>query len=226
MLAFAQCLPKIRAATNAHLRQRSLSREKVLAVVVRLLETTLIRIGNEEYALHNDSYGLTTMHDEHVAVHGKKIQFEFRGKSGKEHFIDLDDARLARVVKACRAIPGFTLFQYYDEAGSPHKVGSVDVNEYLHEITGEYFTAKDFRTWGGSVQAVAALCALSESETKQAVVEAVKQVATTLGNTPAICRRHYIHPAVLDSFLSGTLQAKCKPSKSAEAVLVAIIKAQ
>ncbi len=233
MLTFAEHLPTIREVTDAHLRQRSLSREKLLAVVVRLLETTLIRIGNREYARQNDSYGLTTLQDDHVAVHGKKIQFEFRGKSGKEHLIDLEDARLARVIKACRNIPGYTLFQYYDEMGERHKISSTDVNAYLHEITGEYFTAKDFRTWGGSVQAVAALCALDpaerENEAKQRVNEAVKQVARALGNTTAVCRKHYIHPAVVNAFLKGTLGEACKQAKADrlrpdEAVFVALLR--
>jgi DNA topoisomerase I len=207
MLAFAECLPKIRETAEAHLRLPQLPREKVLAVVVRLLETTLIRIGNAEYTRQNDSYGLTTMQDNHVAVHGKKLQFEFKGKSGKEHLIDVEDARLTKIVKACRDIPGHTLFQYYDDDGVKHKIGSGDVNAYLHEITGQHFTAKDFRTWGGSVRAVTALCELppstDEVEAKKCVTEAIKQVAQALGNTTSVCRRHYIHPAVLNTFLQS-----------------------
>lgn len=209
MLRFAEHLPHIRQVTDRHLRLPNLPREKVLAVVVRLLETTLIRIGNPEYIRQNDSYGLTTMQDEHVAVHGKKIQFEFRGKSGKEHLIDVENARLARIVKACRAIPGYTLFQYYDEEGNRHKIGSADVNAYLRDIAGEDFSAKDFRTWGGSVQAVVALCHLPvEIEAKQAIAEAVKQVAEALGNTIAVCRKHYIHPLVLSTFLEDPEKLK------------------
>jgi DNA topoisomerase-1 len=234
MLAFAECLPHIREVTEAHLRLPKLPREKVLAVVVRLLETTLIRIGNPEYTRQNDSYGLTTMHDDHVAVNGKRIQFEFRGKSGKDHVIDVEDARLAKIVKACRDIPGYTLFQYYDDDGVQHKIGSVDINAYLHEITGQSFTAKDFRTWGGSVQAVAALCEIPtsadmrEADVKRCVTDAVKQVAKALGNTSAVSRRHYIHPAVIEAFSSGVLntlwQAQPQDEPNHEAILTTLLR--
>jgi DNA topoisomerase I len=210
LAAFGQALPLIRQTVEQHLRQNKLTREKVLAIVVCLLETTLIRIGNPEYARTNESYGLTTMHDDHVKITGSKIHFQFRGKSGKDHEIDVQDKRLAKLVKASRDIPGQDLFQYYDENRTPHPVGSGDVNDYLREITGEDFSAKDFRTWGGSVLAVEAMCTLPECQTetegKKAVAQAVKSVAEGLGNTPTICRKYYIHPAVIDAYMNGTLQ--------------------
>jgi DNA topoisomerase I len=208
MAAFAQALPLIRQTTEAHLKQSKLNREKVLAIVVRLLETTLIRIGNPEYVRSNESYGLTTMHDDHVEVTGKKIHFQFRGKSGKDHEIDIEDKRLAKLIKATRDIPGQDLFQYYED-GTHYPVTSGDVNDYLREITGEDFSAKDFRTWGGSVLAVEAMCTLpecsTETEGKKAVAQAIKAVAEGLGNTPTVCRKYYIHPAVIDAYMNGTL---------------------
>jgi DNA topoisomerase-1 len=191
------------------LRQRSLSRAKVLATVVRLLETTLIRVGNREYARSNKSYGITTMHDKHVIVDNAKVTFQFRGKSGKHHTITLSDRRLARIVKRCRDLPGYELFQYIDERGQQQTVGSADVNDYLREITGQEFTAKDFRTWAGTVLAAMALRELaphdSTTEAKRNVVRAIERVAERLGNTPAICRKCYVHPAVLDAYLDGSL---------------------
>jgi DNA topoisomerase I len=207
---FGSCLPTIRKQTESHLRKQKLTREKVLAVVVRLLEKSLIRIGNEAYTRHNDSYGLTTLQDEHVKITGRRISFEFRGKSGKDHEIDLEDKRLAALVKACRDVPGQHLFQYYDADGQPHPVGSGDVNAYLREITGEDFTSKHFRTWGASTYMIEVLynTELPETETKanRVVVDAVKQAAEYLGNTPAVVRGYYIHPAVIDAFLEGRLQ--------------------
>ena len=207
---FGNCLPVIRQQTEAHLRKQKLTREKVLAVVVRLLEKSLIRIGNEAYTRHNDSYGLTTLQDEHVQITGKRITFEFRGKSGKDHEIDLEDKRLAGLVKACRDIPGQHLFQYYDTDGQPHPLGSGDVNAYLREITGENFTSKHFRTWGASTYMIEVVYPLdvpeSETKGKRVIAEAVKQVAEHLGNTPAVVRGYYIHPAVIAAFLDGRLQ--------------------
>lgn len=214
MALFGTHLPKIREVTDTNLRKRGLPYEKVLAVVIRLLETTLIRIGNPEYMRHNETYGLTTMHDDHVAVMGKTVQFEFTGKSGKEHHIEVTDQRLAKVVKACQDIPGYDLFQYYDENGNHRAIGSGDVNTYLRDITGEDFSAKDFRTWGGSVLAVEALCDLpeckTETEGKRAVAQAVKAVAAGLGNTPTVCRKYYIHPTVIEAYLNGTIHKVIK----------------
>ena len=211
MLAFAAALPTIRERTEADLRRQGLPREKILATVVRLLEGTMIRVGNEEYARDNDSYGLTTMEDEHADVSTRRIVFRYRGKSGKEHEATLDDPRLARIVRRCQDLPGQRLFQYEDEdeGGTIREVDSADVNDYLREISGEPFTAKDFRTWAGTVLACMALQEFSafdsENEAKKNVVEAVKRVAERLGNTPAVCRNSYIHPVILDSYLDGSM---------------------
>ena len=187
----------------------ALPREKVLATVVRLLETTLIRVSNKEYARENHHYGLTTLHNRHLEVEGATLHFHFRGKSGKMHAIDLQDRRLAGIVKRLRDLPGYELFQYLDENGESRNLESADVNTYLHEIAGEEFTAKDFRTWAGTVLAALALqeyeAVESETQAKRNVADAIKAVAQRLGNTPAICRKCYVHPAVLDSYLAGTL---------------------
>ena len=209
LIGFAQTLPTIRRRTEADLRRPGLSREKVLATVVRLLEKTLIRVGNDEYARENRSYGLTTMRDGHVEVTGARVRFSFRGKSGVEHEIDLNDRRLAQIVRKCRDIPGYDLFQYYDEKDEPHPIGSGDVNAYLKEITGEDYTSKDFRTWAGTVLAAQMLQELdtfhSESQAKKNIVRAVESVAAKLGNTKAVCRKCYIHPAILDSYIDGSM---------------------
>lgn len=209
MLAFGAALPRIRERTGKDLARHGLPREKVLATVVRLLETTLIRVGNDEYARDNQHYGLTTMRDKHVDVDGSQIRFEFTGKSGKRHTVGLKDRRLARIVERCRDLPGYELFQYIDEQGNRQDVGSADVNEYLREITGEEFTAKDFRTWAGTVLASLALQELeasdSDVEAKKKIAQAAESVAEHLGNTPAICRKCYIHPAVIDAYLEGSL---------------------
>lgn len=209
MIDFGQTLPTIRERTAADLRRKGLPREKVLAAVVQLLEKTLIRVGNEEYARENRSYGLTTLRDRHVKVGEKQLRFRFRGKSGIEHEVALSDRRLARIVKRCRELPGQDLFQYLDADGSRHTVESDDVNEYLREISGQEFTAKDFRTWDGTVLCSLALqefdACLSEAQAKKNVVTAVKRVAERLGNTPAVCRKSYIHPAILDAYLDGTI---------------------
>jgi DNA topoisomerase-1 len=208
-IAFAQALPRIREQTERHLDLPGLPREKVLAVIVRLLETTLIRVGNDEYARHNKSFGLTTMRDRHVDVEGSEVRFHFHGKGGKYYSLELQDRRLARIVKRCRDIPGQELFQYFDDEGERRDVGSGDVNDYLREITGQEFTAKDFRTWAGTVLAAWALREFeafdSETQAKQNVVRAIERVAERLGNTPAVCRRCYVHPAVLDAYLDGSL---------------------
>jgi DNA topoisomerase-1 len=209
MLAFAAALPRIRRHVEAELSTPGLSRNKVLATVVRLLEVTLIRVGNEEYAKKNDSFGLTTMRDEHVDVRGSTIRFRFRGKSGKEHEVDVRDARLARIVARCQAIPGEELFQYIDDDGSAHTIESSDVNDYLRAIAGEEFTAKDFRTWAGTLLAARALKEFaafdSNTEAKRNVVSAIRHVAARLGNTPSVCRKCYVHPAVVDAYMDGLL---------------------
>jgi DNA topoisomerase-1 len=209
LIAFAQALPGVRRRTSLDLKAPQLTREKVLATVVQLLEKTLIRVGNDEYAKQNQSFGLTTMRDGHVAVKGGNVRFAFRGKSGVEHEVSLTDRRLARIVKACRDIPGYDLFQYYDENGERQSIGSGDVNEYLREITGQEFTSKDFRTWAGTVLAAQLLREFegvhSESQLKKNVVQAVESVARRLGNTKAVCRKCYIHPAVLDSYMDGSM---------------------
>ena len=209
LIGFARALPAIRRRTAADLRRPTLSREKMLATVVRLLEKTLIRVGNDEYARQNRSFGLTTLRDGHVAVSGGRVTFSFRGKSGVEHEIDLDDARLARVVRQCRDIPGYDLFQYYDEQGERHSIGSGDVNAYLKAIAGEDYTSKDFRTWAGTVLAAQLLREFeafkSGSQAKKNIVEAVETVAKKLGNTKAVCRKCYIHPAVLDAYMDRSM---------------------
>jgi DNA topoisomerase I len=209
MIAFGQALPAIRVRTEQDLSLPGLPRAKVLASVVRLLETTLIRVGNEEYAKTNRSFGLTTMRDRHVTIDGATVHFHFRGKSGKTQTVNLNDRRLARIVKRCRDLPGYELFQYIDEQGQRQTIGSGDVNEYVREITGQDFTAKDFRTWAGTVLAAQALQEYeafdSAAQAKKNVVRAIERVAERLGNTPSICRKCYVHPAVLDAYLDGSL---------------------
>lgn len=209
MLAFGEALPLIRERTQRDLGLSGLPREKVLATVVRLLETTLIRVGNEEYAKENRSFGLTTMRDRHVDISGSTIQFQFRGKSGKQHTVDLQDRRLAKVVKRCQDVPGYELFQYLDEKGQRQTIDSDDVNEYLREIAGQDFTAKDFRTWAGTVFATLALQEFeafdSQAQAKKNVVRAIETVAERLGNTPSICRKCYVHPEVINAYLDGSL---------------------
>ena len=209
VIGFAHALPAIRRKTSEHLRREGLPREKVLATVVRLLEKTLIRVGNDEYARSNRSYGLTTMRDAHVDVKGPRVRFSFRGKSGVEHEIDLNDHRLAKIVKQCRDLPGYDLFQYVDENGERQTVGSGEVNTYLKEITGQDLTSKDFRTWAGTVLAAQLLSEYqafsSTTEAKRNIVAAIEQVAKRLGNTKAVCRKCYIHPAVIDAYLDGSM---------------------
>jgi DNA topoisomerase-1 len=206
MMAFGRALPKLRARVARDLRRKGLPREKVLAAIVRLLDATFMRVGNDEYRRHNGSHGLTTLHDKHATVRGGDITFEFRGKAGKMHTIGLRDAGLARIVKHCQELPGQDLFQYLDEAGKVRDVTSGDVNDYIREISGEAFTAKDFRTWAGTVLAAVALAAVEDEgkPTKKNVVRAIESVAERLGNTPAVCRKCYVHPEVLESYLDGT----------------------
>jgi DNA topoisomerase-1 len=208
-IAFGKALPDIRARVEHDLKRPGLPREKVLAALVRLLETTLIRVGNDEYARTNKSFGLTTMRDRHVEIAGATIRFKFRGKSGIFHTIDLRDRRLATIVKRTKDLPGQELFQYQTEDGSVVDVTSDDVNSYLREISGHEFTAKDFRTWAGTVLAAQTLQALggagTKKETKARLKEAITAVAERLGNTPSVCRKCYVHPVVLEAYLDGTL---------------------
>ena len=207
LVSFAAALPRIRTRTQADLTRSGLPREKVLAAVVQLLEKTLIRVGNEEYARQNGSIGLTTMRDAHAKVNGSTVRFEFRGKSRIRHAVDLEDRRLAAIVKACRDLPGYELFQYVDDDGTRQVIDSSDVNAYLRELCGDDFTAKDFRTWFGTVLAARALAGVagfaSQREAKRKVVQAIESVARSLGNTKTVCRKSYIHPAVIDAFMDG-----------------------
>ena len=209
MMAFAKALPDIRARIAEHLALRGLPREKVLATVVHLLETTLIRVGNDDYAKENKSYGLTTLRNRHVAVQGSQLRFEFKGKSGKTWKLQVQNRRVAKVVRACQELPGQRLFQYTDDEGGVREVTSSDVNEYLREITGSDITAKDFRTWAGTVMAALALQEVeqvdSQAAMKRNVRAAIEKVAARLGNTPAICRKCYVHPEVLQAYAEGGL---------------------
>ena len=214
MIAFARALPRIRERAERDLERPGLPREKVLAAVVRLLEVTQIRVGNNEYARANRSYGLTTLREHHVDVSGHTLRFRFRGKSGKEHAVDLSDRRLARIVKQCQDLPGQELFQYIDDDGGRRTIDSTDVNAYLREISGDDFTAKEFRTWAGTVLAALALQEFekfdSATQAKRNVVRAIEAVATVLGNTPAISRKCYVHPAVLDAYMEGVTLRRLK----------------
>jgi DNA topoisomerase-1 len=209
LLAFGQALPRIRRRAERDLARTGLPREKVLAAVVRLLEKTLIRVGNEEYARENRSFGLTTMRSRHVNVSGSTLRFRFRGKSSKEYDLDLNDRRLARIVKQCQDLPGQTLFQYRDDDGEYQTVESDDVNQYLRQISGQDFTAKDFRTWTGTCIAAEALQEFetfdSEAQAKKNVVRAIEAVAEQLGNTKAISQKCYVHPEVIDAYLDGSV---------------------
>jgi DNA topoisomerase-1 len=211
MLQFAEVLPALRERVDHDLRLPGLPREKILATIVSLLETTHIRVGNDAYARENKSFGLTTLRTRHVEVEGSAITFSFQGKSKVHHTVNLHDRRLAGIVKRCADLPGYELFQYVDAEGARHSVDSADVNEYLREITGEHYTAKDFRTWAGSVMACCSLVSFepfaSAAEAKKNVVQAIAQVASRLGNTPSVCRKCYVHPAVLEAYLSGTTAA-------------------
>jgi DNA topoisomerase-1 len=209
LIEFARALPRIRRRTDRDLRQRGLPRDKVFALVVQLLEGTLVRVGNEEYARGNRSFGLSTLRDRHVKGGHSDLHLRFKGKSGKEHLVPVRDRRLARLVKRCQELPGQELFQYVDEDGTRQSIDSGDVNDYLREVTGRGFTAKDFRTWAGTVAASLALREFldvdDEAGRKRAVVAAIRAVAARLGNTPAVCRACYVHPDVLTSYLDGTL---------------------
>ena len=210
-LEFGRALPRIRRRVARDLKRRGLGREKVLATILRLLETTLFRVGNDEYARDNASFGLSTMRDRHVEVKGSRVRFTFKGKSGKHVDLELSDPRVARIVRQAQDLPGQELFQYLGDDGAVHDLKSDDVNDYLREIAGREFSAKDFRTWAGTVLAAIALQQFrrfdSKAEAKQNVVNAIERVAERLGNTPSVCRKCYIHPVVLDSYLAGATVA-------------------
>lgn len=218
LVQFGAALPELRRQVNAHLALRTLCREKVLAVVVRLLETTYIRVGNEEYARTNGSFGLTTFRNKHVDVANHGVRFKFTGKSGKSHTISLSSRRLARAVKRIRDLPGQQLFQYEDENGEPRAIDSSDVNGYIREIAGEEFTAKVFRTWAGSVLASAGLAALDNDNSSAAYGRAaqaasIKAVSALLGNTPSVCRTKYVHPRVIEAYVNADVRAEWAEAK-------------
>ena len=212
MLAFGQALPRIRERTETDLGRPGMPREKVLAAVVRLLQETRIRIGNEEYRKENGSFGLTTLRHRHADVDGSAICFQFRGKSGRPHTVRLSDRRLARIIKRCQDLPGQELFQYLDEDGEPRRIESEDVNAYLREIAGDDFTAKDFRTWAGTILASRFFreCQpwTQTPNGKKEIVRTIARVAEALGNTPAVCKKCYVHPAVIAAYLSGALRPR------------------
>jgi DNA topoisomerase I len=242
MIAFGEALPQLRARLEQDLALPGLPREKVLATVVRLLEMTLIRVGNVEYARQNRSFGLTTLRDQHVLITGATLQFRFRGKSGIRHTVRLHHRRLAAIVKRCQDLPGYELFQYHDAAGQQQTIDSADVNAYLREVTGEGFTAKDVRTWAGTVLAACALweraAAASQTEANKHIVQAIDAVAKRLGNTRAVCRKCYVHPTVLEAYLDQSLFTMPAPDAAAhtssmlpglypeEAAVLALLKAR
>ncbi len=209
MIAFGTSLALIRKAVQEDLRHQGLPKRKVVAVIVRLLEHALIRVGNDQYAEENDSFGLTTMRNRHVRINGTSLMFRYRGKSGQDHVVEMTDRRLANIVKQCRELPGYNLFEYQDAEGNVCRVCSDDVNRYIHEVAGKEFSAKDFRTWAGTVLAVRELTAAGPAPNatveKKIVVEAVRNVAAKLGNRPAVTRKYYIHPAILEAYGDGSL---------------------
>jgi DNA topoisomerase-1 len=214
MLEFARALPAIRSKLAEHMALRGLPREKVLATVVHLLETTLIRVGNDDYAKENKSYGLTTLRNPHVKIEGSELRFQFKGKSGKSWRLQVKDRRIAKIVRACQELPGQRLFQYQDADGEVREVTSADVNAYLKEITGSEITAKDFRTWAGTVLAALALQEFEHFDTKATqkknIKQAIERVSARLGNTPTICRKCYVHPEVLNAYVEGNLLLEIK----------------
>jgi DNA topoisomerase-1 len=220
VIGFADALPAIRETVEEHMALRGLPREKVLATVVHLLETTLIRIGNDDYARENNSYGLTTLKNRHVAVEGSEVRFRFTGKSGKQWSLRVKDRRIAKIIRACQELPGQELLQYIDEEGNCQDVTSSDVNDYLKEITGGDVTAKDFRTWAGTVLAAMALNELesfdSAAQAKRNLRSAIEKVSARLGNTPTICRKCYVHPEVLNSYMDGNLVLELKSKAESE----------
>ncbi|HYI97991.1 MAG TPA: DNA topoisomerase IB [Bryobacteraceae bacterium] len=230
MLAFGAALPRIRKRIDDDLSLPGLPKNKVLSAVLHLLESTCMRIGNDEYVKQNESYGLTTLQDGHVKISGGKMRFKFRGKSGQQQDIELDDPRLAKIVKKCRDIPGWELFQYFDESGESCRITSTDVNNYIREISGEDFTAKDFRTWGGTGWAALFFEELGPAEddadAKKRMVEAIKSVSAKLGNRPATCRKYYVHPAILDAYSDKTLfdvLKTCRGTRRQEACVIQVV---
>ncbi len=209
LISFGEALPSIRRQVARDLALPGLPRQKILATIVRLLETTMMRVGNEEYVRSNGSFGLTTLRDKHVRIEGQRLAFRFRGKSGVQHSVELNDRRLARIVARCRELPGYELFQYLDEEGNRRAIDSQDVNEYLRRVSGRDYTAKDFRTWTGTLLAALALREFekfdSHAQAKRNLVRAIESVAARLGNTPSICRKCYIHPAIMESYLEGSM---------------------
>jgi DNA topoisomerase-1 len=231
MLEFARALPALRARIAQHMALRGLPRDKVLATVVNLLETTLIRVGNDDYARDNRSYGLTTLRNPHVKVEGAELRFQFKGKSGRSWRLQLKDRRVAKIVRACQELPGQRLFQYLDEEGAAREVTSADVNAYLKEVTGSDITAKDFRTWAGTVLAALALREFEDFDAKKNIRTAIERVAARLGNTPTICRKCYVHPEVLNAYAEGTLVLEieaeaCGDFKPEEAAVLALLEAR
>lgn len=236
LLVFGEALNTLRANLDADLSVDGMPRKKVLAAVVRLLEATSIRVGNEEYASENGSFGLTTLKNRHVTIFGREMRFHFRGKSGKMHDIALKDSRLARIVRQCQCIPGYELFQYVDDEGARNSIHSGDVNEYLRELLQADFTAKDFRTWNGTCLAARFFYesgpASSQTEAKRGVVDVVKKVAEKLGNRPATCKKYYIHPAVIEAYENGTLfgiysnaiETKMEGLKAEEPAVLALLR--
>jgi len=220
VVAFAEALPGIREKVHHHMGLRGLPREKVLATVVHLLETTLIRVGNDEYAEQNNSYGVTTLKNRHVAIDGNEVRFRFTGKSGRQWLLRVKDRRIAKIMKACEELPGQELLQYIDDSGNCQDVTSTDVNNYLREITGKDITAKDFRTWAGTVLAAMALNELQSFDTaaqaKRNLGAAIEKVAAKLGNTPTICRKCYVHPQGLNSYMDGNLVLELKSKAESE----------
>lgn len=220
VVAFADALPSLRETVREHMALRGLPREKVLATVVHLLETTLIRVGNDDYAKQNNSYGLTTLKNRHAAVEGNEVRFRFTGKGGKQWSLRVRDRRVAKIIRACQELPGQELLQYIDEQGNCQDVTSTDVNEYLKSITGKDITAKDFRTWAGTVLAAMALSELesfdSAAQAKRNLRNAIEKVSARLGNTPTICRKCYIHPEVLNSYMDGNLVLEIKSQAESE----------
>ena len=220
VMAFADALPAIRAKVREHMALGGLAREKILATVVHLLETTLIRVGNDDYARQNNSYGLTTLKARHVAVDGNEVRFRFTGKSGKQWSLRVKDRRIAKIIRACQELPGQELLQYLDEDEKPRDVTSSDVNAYLKKITGDDITAKDFRTWAGTVLAAMALGEMrsfdNAAQAKRNLRDAIEKVSARLGNTPTICRKCYVHPEVLTSYLDGNLVLEIKSEIESE----------
>ncbi|MDE1992641.1 MAG: DNA topoisomerase IB [Rhizobiaceae bacterium] len=220
VVSFARALPAIRETVKKHMALRGLPREKVLATVVHLLEATLIRVGNDGYAKQNKSYGLTTLKNRHVSVEGSDVKFRFVGKSGKKWLLTIKDRRIAKIIRQCQELPGQELLQYVDSDGTNHDVTSSDVNAYLREITGRDITAKDFRTWAGTMLAALALQQFetfdTEAEAKKNIRAAIETVAARLGNTPTICRQCYVHPEVMHTYLDGNLIAELQSQAEKE----------